>query len=403
MMKTEVEGEEKNRVLKKGIELKIGRKWRSWSRRIVQDVSEVGIDGMEQSCWANMPPELLREVLIRLERSETEWPTRSNVIACAGVCKSWREIMKEIVKTPEFNGKITFPISIKQPGPRDNIIKCFIKRNRSLQMYYLYLSLTNALAEDGKLLLAARRFRRATCNEYVISLHADDLSKGGGACVGKLRSNFLGTKFTIYDSQIPRVDAKMGKSCSTRLVGSKQVSPKLPAGNHAVAHVSYEVNVLGSRGPRKMVCILDAIPASAIEAGGVAPTQTEFPLSSFESFSSLPFFRSKSNRTEDNLSGPLGGQDAGALILKNKAPRWHEQLQCWCLNFHGRVTVASVKNFQLVASPEDRPAGPQHENVILQFGKVGKDVFTMDYSYPISAFQAFAICLSSFDTKIACE
>jgi hypothetical protein len=27
----------------------------------------------------------------------------------------------------------------------------------------------------------------------------------------------------------------------------------------------------------------------------------------------------------------------------------------------------------------------------------------MDYRYPISAFQAFAICLSSFDTKIACE
>jgi hypothetical protein len=27
----------------------------------------------------------------------------------------------------------------------------------------------------------------------------------------------------------------------------------------------------------------------------------------------------------------------------------------------------------------------------------------MDYRYPISAFQAFALCLSSFDTKIACE
>jgi hypothetical protein len=27
----------------------------------------------------------------------------------------------------------------------------------------------------------------------------------------------------------------------------------------------------------------------------------------------------------------------------------------------------------------------------------------MDYQYPISTFEAFAICLSSFDTKIACE
>ena len=76
-------------------------------------------------------------------------------------------------------------------------------------------------------------------------------------------------------------------------------------------------------------------------------------------------------------------------------------VQCWCLNFRGRVTVASVKNFQLVEggghnSDVDKP-------VLLQFGKIGKDTFTMDYRYPLSAFQAFAICLSSFDTKVACE
>jgi hypothetical protein len=43
------------------------------------------------------------------------------------------------------------------------------------------------------------------------------------------------------------------------------------------------------------------------------------------------------------------------------------------------------------------------QQVLLQFGKVGNDMFTMDYRYPLSAFQAFAICLSSFDTKLACE
>jgi hypothetical protein len=73
------------------------------------------------------------------------------------------------------------------------------------------------------------------------------------------------------------------------------------------------------------------------------------------------------------------------------------------LNFRGRVTVASVKNFQLVASEDSGSGNQENDKVILQFGKVGKDLFTMDYRYPISAFQAFAICLSSFDTKIACE
>ena len=148
---------------------------------------------------------------------------------------------------------------------------------------------------------------------------------------------------------------------------------------------------------------MNSIPASAIDPGGVAPTQTEFLLGRVDSFPSLPFFRSKSTRSEGFTSGPLDGQKEEVLVLKNKAPRWHEQLQCWCLNFRGRVTVASVKNFQLVASPENGQSGQEHDKVLLQFGKVGKDLFTMDYQYPISAFQAFAICLSSFDTKIACE
>lgn len=152
------------------------------------------------------------------------------------------------------------------------------------------------------------------------------------------------------------------------------------------------------RGPRRMQCIMDSIPVSSIEPDGVAPTQTAFLPGNFESFPSLPFFRSKSTRSDSFRSGPLSTPKDEMLVLKNKTPRWHDQLQCWCLNFNGRVTVASVKNFQLVASLEN-----EDENVILQFGKVGKDVFTMDYQYPISAFQAFAICLSSFDTKIACE
>ncbi|WOL00561.1 tubby-like F-box protein 6 [Canna indica] len=388
-------------ISRKGFEVKLGYGLRSRSHRVVHDaLSPPLVDALSQSCWANMPPELLRDVLIRIEETVDSWPLRKDVAACAGVCRSWRDIMKEIVKTPEVSGKLTFPISLKQPGPRDSPLQCFIRRNRNTQTYHLYLGLTQALADDGKFLLAARKCRRPTCTDYLISFNTDDMSRGSGTYIGKLRSNFLGTKFTVYDAQPPHAGAMISRSHSSRRVGSKQVSPKVPAGNYPVAHIAYELNVLGSRGPRRMHCVMDSIPASAIEPGGVAPTQTEFLHNSPDSFSSLPFFRSKSSLRE-NLSGSLSNLKEGNLILKNKNPRWHEQLQCWCLNFRGRVTVASVKNFQLVASEEN--ASADHEKVILQFGKVGKDLFTMDYCYPISAFQAFAICLSSFDTKIACE
>lgn len=391
-------------ISRKGFDVKFGYGLRSRSQRVVQD-SSIVVDALKQSCWANMPPELLRDVLMRIEESEVTWPLRRNVVACAGVCRSWREIMKEIVKIPEFSAKLTFPISLKQPGPRGSLLQCYIKRNRGNQTYYLYLSLNQASNDDGKFLLAARKCRRPTCTDYIITLNSDDMSKGSSTYLGKLRSNFLGTKFVVYDAQPPSSGARVvTKSRSTRLINLKQVSPTAPAGNYPVAHISYELNVLGSRGPRRMQCVMDAIPASSVEPGGVAPTQTEFLVSNLDTFPSIPFFRSRSTRMETFQTGPLvSGPKDETLVLRNKAPRWHEQLQCWCLNFNGRVTVASVKNFQLVASPEKGVAGPEPENVILQFGKVGKDVFTMDYQYPISAFQAFTICLSSFDTKIACE
>ncbi|RCV37521.1 hypothetical protein SETIT_8G069800v2 [Setaria italica] len=167
------------------------------------------------------------------------------------------------------------------------------------------------------------------------------------------------------------------------------------------------------------------------EPGGVVPGQPKELLPSPSTAQQLLSPNSSMDLSSCRYSEFGGGNQRGGgdddddadkerpLVLCNKASRWHEQLQCWCLNFRGRVTVASVKNFQLIASaaqaaaagasapPARQTPQPQasssHDMVILQFGKVAKDTFTMDYRYPLSAFQAFAICLTSFDTKLACE
>lgn len=101
-------------ISRKGFDLGYG--FRSRSHRVVQEDLELlrGLDALKQSCWANMPPELLRDVLMRIEEADSMWPSRKNVVACAGVCRSWRKVTKEIVNTPEMSGKLTFPISLKQ-------------------------------------------------------------------------------------------------------------------------------------------------------------------------------------------------------------------------------------------------------------------------------------------------
>ncbi|KAL1199527.1 Tubby-like F-box protein 2 [Cardamine amara subsp. amara] len=329
---------------------------RSWSKssHIAPDQTASPLDNIPQSPWASLPPELLLDIIRIVEESETSWPARAAVVSCASVCKSWRGITMEIVKIPELCAKLTFPISLKQPGPRDSPIQCFIKRNRATATYILYYGLMPSEAENDKLLLAARRSRRATCTDFIISLSAKNFSRSSSTYVGKLRSGFLGTKFTIYDNQTTLSTAQ-GQP-NRRL---KQASPKLPASSSTVGNITYELNVLRTRGPRRMHCVMDSIPISSVITEPTIVQGIE------EEVSSLP---SPKGEIPD-ISPSLMDQP---LVLKNKSPRWHEQLQCWCLNFKGRVTVASVKNFQLVADIDTSLDAPpeEHERVILQFGKI---------------------------------
>ncbi|KAG2328219.1 hypothetical protein Bca4012_037244 [Brassica carinata] len=335
------------------------------------------------SSWSAMLPELLSEIIRRVEDTEDHWPHRRDVVTCACVSKKWREITQDIVRSPRNSGNITFPSCLKLPGPREVSNQCLIKRNKRTSTFYLYLALTPSFTDKGKFLLAARRFRTGAYTEYIISLDADDFSQASNAYVGKLRSDFLGTNFTVYDSQPPHNGAKPSHGKASRRFASKQISPQVPAGNFEVGHVSYKFNLLKSRGPRRMITTLHC-PSSSSSAG-ICSDQMPCDVTKM-------------------MKKPIR-DGSGLTILKNKAPRWHEHLQCWCLNFHGRVTVASVKNFQLVATvDQSQPSGKgDEETVLLQFGKVGDDTFTMDFRQPLSAFQAFAICLASFGTKLACE
>lgn len=130
-------------ISRKGFEVKIGYGlMRSRSHRVVQDIPlPQVVDALKQSCWANMPPELLRDVLVRLEASESAWPPRKHVVACAGVCRSWREIMKEMVKTPELSGKLTFPISLKQV--REHLSACICCYSVLFSIHILISSIVN--------------------------------------------------------------------------------------------------------------------------------------------------------------------------------------------------------------------------------------------------------------------
>ncbi|XP_063999506.1 tubby-related protein 3 isoform X2 [Pogoniulus pusillus] len=249
-----------------------------------------------------------------------------------------------------------------RPAPRGITVKCRITRDKKgmdrglFPTYYMHLE-----RDDSRktFLLAGRKRKKSKTSNYLISVDPTDLSREGESFIGKLRSNLMGTKFTVYDRGVSPVKAQS-------LVEKAHTRQELAA-------VCYETNVLGFKGPRKMSVIIP----------GMNMNHKRIPIRPRNEHESL--LSKWQNKNLENL-----------IELHNKAPVWNDDTQSYVLNFHGRVTQASVKNFQIVHDSDP-------DYIVMQFGRVAEDVFTLDYNYPLCALQAFAIGLSSFDSKLACE
>lgn len=101
------------------------------------------------------------------------------------------------------------------------------------------------------------------------------------------------------------------------------------------------------------------------------------------------------DRPDDQEATSSTPEDFGLMTLQNRPPWWNVELGSFVLNFGGRVSVASVKNFQLCERSD-------HDRIMLQFGRIqGRHSFTMDFQHPLSAVQAFSIAISSLQSKIS--
>ncbi|XP_036388333.1 tubby-related protein 1 isoform X4 [Megalops cyprinoides] len=247
---------------------------------------------------------------------------------------------------------------VLQPAPQGITIKCKVTRDKRgmdrgfYPTYYLHLD-----NEKKVFLLAGRKRKKSTTSNYLISIDATDLSRGGENYVGKLRSNLMGTKFTVFDNGL----------------NPDRALRDLSNARQELAAIIYETNVLGFKGPRKMTVVIPGMDENNERVPIRARNDNDGLLMRFQ------------NRQMDNL-----------IELHNKTPVWNDDTASYVLNFSGRVTQASVKNFQIVHSKDN-------SYIVMQFGRVADDAFTLDYKYPMCAVQAFALALSSFDGKLACE
>ncbi|CAD8074678.1 unnamed protein product [Paramecium sonneborni] len=240
------------------------------------------------------------------------------------------------------------------PAQKGGMIQCTIKRDRSgmcrfYPKYHLHIS------NGFSYLMSAKKRACNNTSNYIISQSREDMEKSENF-LGKVRSNFMGTEFVLYDSGLNPEKTKDPQKYRQQL-----------------GIVQYESNILGTKGPRKMVVLL--------------PNLNERD--------QLYEFK-PSNSKDGILKEYLNNNKEQIVTYVNRPPQWNAKHKAFVLNFYQRVDKPSVKNFQLIVDQKE-------DNILLQFGRVGEDLFNLDFQYPITPLQAFQIALTSFDYKIACE
>lgn len=106
------------------------------------------------------------------------------------------------------------------------------------------------------------------------------------------------------------------------------------------------------------------------------------------------------------------------LNFSRLAPMWNENSQVYQLDFGGRVTQESAKNFQIEFRGKQVSAFPVCSGIVtrlnqkqliisfslfsqvMQFGRIDGNAYTLDFQYPFSALQAFSVALANVTQRL---
>uniref|UniRef100_A0A7S1TRJ5 Tubby C-terminal domain-containing protein n=1 Tax=Phaeomonas parva TaxID=124430 RepID=A0A7S1TRJ5_9STRA len=291
-------------------------------------------------------------------------------------------------------------------------VRCFIERNKGVAranpLYTLY-----ADHEDGtgRVMAYARKVTSLNGAHYVISTKEEDLRERrhnrSNQFLGKLRGSEGGDLYTLYD---------WGESPDETLLRPADMAVeanRIARGmRRELLSVRYTASAGADPDARKYLAQLDRhmeaiVPRVELTADGNRVTD----------------WRPWRPDRGDTLAAMLDAtRRAGAqnllhaehtFVLHARASRL-DAAASWQREYGGRALSPSKKNFQMVKSvpadhykhddyfalPDSAAAERGDDSlkpVLLQLGRVGKDCFNVDYQWPLSMLQAFAISLSRFD------
>jgi len=246
-----------------------------------------------------------------------------------------------------------FAMVAHEGGLKTEHVQCIILRKRDSLSSKLYPEYELISEQTRKPLLLAKKMNMNRTSNY----HIFDLTRGqAGSKLSKKSGNYLG-----------KLRARNMNRTEYVLVSQSAQKEELAAITFDRLSILSQLKE-GSQ-PRKLTVIVPGLDAENIPI----PNRVESGETSLADMMSL--------KQREIVS-------KGHFIMGSKDPVYENGN--YRLNFHGRVSMPSVKNFQLVA-PDDI------DNILCQFGKVGEDKFHLDYKAPLNALQAFSFALCQFN------
>ena len=132
------------------------------------------------------------------------------------------------------------------PVHRDVFVQCSIRREKSGLKNRFYPKYFMHLSDGYTFLLAGKKRANNKTSNYLISMNQKEMATKSPAYLGKVRSNFLGTEFILYNTGL-----NPSKKNATRENAREELGVVL-----------YQSNILGTKGPRKMRVLIPMVNSS---------------------------------------------------------------------------------------------------------------------------------------------
>ncbi len=126
---------------------------------------------------------------------------------------------------------------IMKPAPKNRVIQVSLLRdksgfrNRFFPKFHVFFS-----ENINYHIMSARKKPGNKSSNYILSLSKKNFKRNSEDCLGKLRSNFIGTEFHLFDT---------GENPKKKNIPDDYIRKEF-------CYIQYDKNILGMKGPRKL-------------------------------------------------------------------------------------------------------------------------------------------------------